>query len=54
VLTDLYVQTSKHTIDEERQFIELTSRLIERGRRRDPCRGAARGLRSIRPRPPKR
>jgi hypothetical protein len=29
VLTDLYVQTSKHTIDEERQFIELTSRLID-------------------------
>ena len=29
VLTDLYVQTSKHTIDEERQFVELTSRLID-------------------------
>jgi uncharacterized protein DUF2336 len=29
VLTDLYVQTSKHTTDEERQFIELTSRLID-------------------------
>jgi hypothetical protein len=29
VLTDLYVQTAKHTIDEERQFIELTSRLID-------------------------
>ena len=29
VLTDLYVQTSKHTADEERQFIELTSRLID-------------------------
>jgi Uncharacterised protein conserved in bacteria (DUF2336) len=29
VLTDLYVQASKHTIDEERQFIELTSRLID-------------------------
>jgi hypothetical protein len=29
VLTDLYVQTSKHTTDEERQFVELTSRLID-------------------------
>jgi Uncharacterised protein conserved in bacteria (DUF2336) len=29
VLTDLYVQASKHTTDEERQFIELTSRLID-------------------------
>jgi hypothetical protein len=29
VLTDLYVQAVKHTIDEERQFIELTSRLID-------------------------
>jgi hypothetical protein len=29
VLTDLYVQTSAHTADEERQFVELTSRLIE-------------------------
>jgi hypothetical protein len=29
VLTDLYVQAHKHTPDEERQFIELTSRLID-------------------------
>src|SRR6202035_4178295 len=29
VLTDLYVQTSAHTDDEERQFVELTSRLID-------------------------
>src|ERR1700748_2905881 len=29
VLTDLYVQANKHTTDEERQFIELTSRLID-------------------------
>jgi hypothetical protein len=29
VLTDLYVQASKHTADEERQFVELTSRLID-------------------------
>src|SRR6195952_5165148 len=29
VLTDLYVQASAHSPDEERQFVELTSRLIE-------------------------
>lgn len=29
VLTDLYVQESVHSADEERQFIELTSRLID-------------------------
>jgi hypothetical protein len=29
VLTDLYVQASAHSDDEERQFIELTSRLID-------------------------
>ena len=29
VLTDLYVQASTHTADEERQFVELTSRLID-------------------------
>jgi hypothetical protein len=29
VLTDLYVQASAHSGDEERQFVELTSRLIE-------------------------
>jgi hypothetical protein len=29
VLTDLYVQTSAHSDDEERQFVELTSRLID-------------------------
>jgi len=29
VLTDLYVQASRHTGDEERQFVELTSRLID-------------------------
>src|SRR3989442_12737905 len=29
VLTDLYVQANAHSADEERQFIELTSRLIE-------------------------
>lgn len=29
VLTDLYVQANAHSEDEERQFIELTSRLID-------------------------
>ncbi len=29
VLTDLYVQAAKHSADEQRQFVELTSRLIE-------------------------
>ena len=29
VLTDLYVQTSAHSADEERQFVELASRLID-------------------------
>src|SRR6201999_2257357 len=29
VLTDLYVQASAHSDDEVRQFIELTSRLID-------------------------
>src|SRR5881275_3200688 len=29
VLTDLYVQAHAHSTDEERQFVELTSRLID-------------------------
>src|SRR5215831_3560164 len=29
VLTDLYVQASSHSQDEARQFVELTSRLID-------------------------
>jgi hypothetical protein len=29
VLTDLYVQAGAHSADEERQFVELTSRLID-------------------------
>lgn len=29
VLTDLYVQANSHTADEEQQFVELTSRLID-------------------------
>src|SRR5436305_7967005 len=29
VLTDLYVQASAHSADEERQFVELASRLVD-------------------------
>ena len=29
VLTDLYVQASTHSADEERQFVELVSRLVD-------------------------
>src|SRR6201990_3006032 len=29
VLTDLYVQANAHSADEERQFVELASRLID-------------------------
>src|ERR1700759_1487270 len=29
VLTDLYVQAPKHSSDEQRKFVELTSRLID-------------------------
>lgn len=29
VVTDLYVQTERHTAEEERQFVELASRLID-------------------------
>src|SRR5262244_1211615 len=29
VLTDLYVQAAQHSSDEKRQFVELTSRLID-------------------------
>ena len=29
VLTDLYVQADRHSSDEARQFVELTSRLID-------------------------
>src|SRR5882724_13629281 len=47
VLTDLYVQTSKHTTDEERQFIELTSRLI--GEVDDATRAAVRARLAIYP-----
>lgn len=47
VLTDLYVQASVHTADEERQFIELTSRLIDQVD--DATRAAVRARLSIYP-----
>jgi Uncharacterised protein conserved in bacteria (DUF2336) len=47
VLTDLYVQTSAHTADEERQFVELTSRLIDQVD--DATRAVVRGRLSIYP-----
>jgi uncharacterized protein (DUF2336 family) len=50
VLTDLYVQTSSHTDEEERQFVELTSRLIDQVD--DATRAAVRARLSIYPRTP--
>jgi hypothetical protein len=50
VLTDLYVQTSSHTGDEERQFVELTSRLIDQVD--DATRAAVRARLSIYPATP--
>jgi Uncharacterised protein conserved in bacteria (DUF2336) len=50
VLTDLYVQTSAHTADEERQFVELTSRLIDQVD--DATRAVVRGRLSIYPSTP--
>jgi hypothetical protein len=47
VLTDLYVQTPTHTGDEERQFVELTSRLIEQVD--DATRAVVRGRLSVYP-----
>jgi uncharacterized protein DUF2336 len=47
VLTDLYVQANAHSADEERQFIELTSRLIEEVD--DATRAAVRGRLAIYP-----
>jgi hypothetical protein len=47
VLTDLYVQTPAHTADEERQFVELTSRLIEQVD--DATRAVVRGRLSVYP-----
>lgn len=50
VLTDLYVQTSVHTAEEERQFVELTSRLIDQVD--DATRAAVRARLSIYPHTP--
>jgi hypothetical protein len=50
VLTDLYVQASTHTDDEERQFVELTSRLIDQVD--DATRAAVRARLSIYPHTP--
>jgi Uncharacterised protein conserved in bacteria (DUF2336) len=47
VLTDLYVQTNTHSSDEARQFIELTSRLIDEVD--DTTRGAVRARLSVYP-----
>ena len=50
VLTDLYVQANSHTDDEERQFVELTSRLIDQVD--DATRAAVRARLSIYPHTP--
>jgi hypothetical protein len=50
VLTDLYVQTPAHTADEERQFVELTSRLIDQVD--DATRAVVRGRLSVYPATP--
>ncbi|MBN8986804.1 MAG: DUF2336 domain-containing protein [Rhizobiales bacterium] len=50
VLTDLYVQASAHSIDEERQFVELTSRLIDQVD--DATRAAVRGRLAVYPATP--
>jgi len=50
VLTDLYVQADAHTGDEERQFVELTSRLIDHVD--DATRAAVRARLSIYPATP--
>jgi hypothetical protein len=50
VLTDLYVQASAHSADEERQFVELTSRLI--GEVDDATRAAVRARLAVYPATP--
>jgi len=50
VLTDLYVQSRSHTAEEERQFVELTSRLIDQVD--DATRAAVRARLSIYPHTP--
>ncbi|MET0906042.1 MAG: DUF2336 domain-containing protein [Tardiphaga sp.] len=51
VLTDLYVQAPSHTVDEEKQFVELTSRLIDQVD--DATRAAVRARLSIYPNTPR-
>lgn len=51
VLTDLYVQSPVHSADEERQFVELTSRLIDEVD--DGTRAAVRARLSIYPNTPR-
>ena len=41
VLADLYVQTNTHSEQEARQFVELTSRLIDRAQRAGTIRADA-------------
>ncbi|MCA1456820.1 DUF2336 domain-containing protein [Bradyrhizobium sp. BRP22] len=50
VLTDLYVQTKAHSADEERQFVELASRLIDQVD--DATRAAVRARLSVYPATP--
>ena len=50
VLTDLYVQATAHSADEEQQFVELTSRLIDEVD--DATRAAVRGRLAIYPATP--
>ena len=50
VLTDLYVQAPSHTTDEEKQFVELASRLIDQVD--DATRAAVRARLSIYPNTP--
>ncbi|ABE62221.1 conserved hypothetical protein [Nitrobacter hamburgensis X14] len=50
VLTDLYVQTSTHSAEEEQHFVELTTRLIDQVD--DATRAAVRARLSIYPRTP--
>ncbi|WGS18330.1 MULTISPECIES: DUF2336 domain-containing protein [unclassified Bradyrhizobium] len=52
VLTDLYVQASAHSTDEEQQFVELTSRLIDEVD--DATRAAVRARLAIYPATPAR
>lgn len=51
VLTDLYVQTGDHTLDEERQFAELATRLIDEVD--DATRAAVRARLAIYPNTPR-